>query len=194
MAKKYKKVAPNVPKISINSLRNLKQYQKMIIPPNAAKREIASYLLREGGFIITAAYHNRGFNNRTYNLHDSYVAAVFIDGDLYGKKFVGEEKSEVQDKKTGTSGREEAEKFIEVVQRTVPKDGVRLVIAAAMYYSGIVESRGYQVLSQVGIELEELIGRSMDAAKYLAHVKLEEITEASIYREGGYGGMQIVNM
>lgn len=198
MPRNYKKVKPHIPKTSISSLRNLNQYRKRLISPKAAKEEIAKYLLREGGFIITAAYHTRGFNNRTWNLHDSYVAVVFVDGEIYDKpRFVGDAESDTPDPKTLTTGREEAEEFVELMKDEVPSEGVQLIIGAAMYYSGIVESRGYQVLAQIETELADILRRGMTAVKYLAHVRLDEICESSIYREwvkgDGLGSMQIVN-
>ncbi len=43
---------------------------------------IVDNLTLDGEKAIQTAYNRRGFKNRTYNLHDSYGSAVFVDGVL----------------------------------------------------------------------------------------------------------------
>jgi hypothetical protein len=54
------------------------------------------------------------------------------------------------------NGRKEAENFLSSYSRTHKTHGVRLVVAAAMFYSGILEAKGYQVLSTIQADLENL--------------------------------------
>ena len=58
---------------------------------NSIKEEIVQQLATEGEKIITTAYNRRKWKNDTYNLHDSYGSAVYVDGVLRKstKKFVG---------------------------------------------------------------------------------------------------------
>lgn len=171
---------------------------------NAKKLEewIVNSLTDEGERIITKAYNEKGFTNRTGNLHDSYVSAVFYKGRLRSDtiRFVGAEMSslsrEYSDSGVGgeteaTTGREEAKKFLQRMQFGHQPKGITLVVAAAMFYSTIVEKRGYRVLSSVSADLEKLKRGGYNIRQYQTHIKPEYITTNTIYREGGQGSMQI---
>lgn len=174
-------------------------------------RQLVEELANDGERIIKAAYETRGFNNRTYNLHDSYASAVYVNGVLRHNtiRYVGAEmaNSRTNDKELGdyagdrtrpvyrggdkrylkgdtiqAYGRDEAKRFFNDYKP--PKDGgIQLVVIAAMFYAGIVESKGYQVLSQSYTELIAL------ANKYGATVK-----QLDVYRDPnkiGVGSFQI---
>lgn len=169
----------------------------------ALKRWIVNSLAEEGGRIINEAYETRGFTNRTGNLHDSYVSAVFVEGKLQKDtiRYVGAEmsttyreyaNSTVKGEVEATKGREEANKFLAKYQSSRKKtDGIVLVIAAAMFYSSIVEDRGYKVLSQVQWELDRIASRGYSVSKFNTHIKPEYITANTIYREDGAGKMKV---
>lgn len=191
-------------KVNINSLRNLKYFRDMI-KPNLVKEDLIAGLAREGERIIKLAYHSRGFKDRTYNLRDSYVSAVYENGRLLKDtiRYVGKPKARVSvevgetaDGDTAlTTGREEAERFLSKYQFSKGrKNGIQLVIAAAMFYSGIVESRGYSVLLNVETDLRDLARMGYNGTKYLAHIDLNQITESSIYRADGNGSLTVINM
>lgn len=169
---------------------------------NAEKLEewIVKSLADEGERIITKAYNERGFTNRTGNLHDSYVSAVFYKGQLQGEnskfgntmRFVGDEMSSTtREYQKSEVGREEAKKFLQRMQFGHQPKGITLVVAAAMFYSNIVEKRGYRVLSSVSADLERLKSGGYSIRQYQTHIKPEYITTHTIYREGGQGSMQI---
>ena len=190
-------------KMHINSLRNLVQYRNAI-RPDLVEDDLINALAREGQRIINLAYLSRGFKDRTYNLHDSYVSAVFKNGVWLKNttRYVGEEKAEFAleygelasgDPEMGT-GRDEANKFLAKLQFSPGRpNSIALVIGAAMFYSGIVESRGYSVLANVETDLEELSKRGLKGVKYLAHIDLDYASPPAIYREGGTGRMEIIN-
>lgn len=175
----------------------------------ALKRWIVNSLAEEGGRIINEAYETRGFTNRTGNLHDSYVSAVFVEGKLQKDtiRYVGAEmsttyreyaNSTVKGEVEATKGREEANKFLAKYQNSRKKtDGIVLVIAAAMFYSHILDSgvgklrRKYQVLSQVQWELDRIASRGYSVSKFNTHIKPEYITANTIYREDGAGKMKV---
>lgn len=171
----------------------------------ALEKWIINSLAEEGGRIIKEAYESRGFKNRTGNLHDSYVSAVFVKGRLQKDtiRYVGAEMSstyrEYANSTVGgdveaTKGREEADKFLAKYQFAKERQGgIVLVIAAAMFYSTIVERRGYQVLSQVQWELDRIASRGYNVTKYNTHIKPEYIDAHTIYREEGKGSMSVIN-
>lgn len=187
-----------------NSMKNLMEFAKNF-DGKALEKWIIKSLADEGGRIIEEAYKTRGFTNRTGNLHDSYVSAVFLNGRLQKDtiRYVGSEMSstyreypnsivggEVEAKK----GREEANKFLAEYQFSKGRQGgVVLVIAATMFYSNIVESRGYRVLSQVQWELDRIANRGYNVTKYNTHIKPQYIDTHTIYREGGKGSMEVIN-
>jgi hypothetical protein len=190
-----------------NSMKNLVHNAGYF---NAEKLEewIVKSLADEGERIIKKAYDEKGFTNRTGNLHDSYVSAVFYKGRLQGEnskfgntiRFVGDEmsstsrkypNSEVGGETEATKGREEAKKFLQRMQFGHQPKGITLVVAAAMFYSNIVEELGYRVLSSVSADLEKLKSGGYNIRQYQTHIKPEYITTHTIYREGGKGSMKI---
>ena len=190
-------------KLKIDSLKNLRYFQSRI-KPTLVKDEIIEGLAREGARIVKEAYLTSTFTNRTYNLYNSYVSAVFYNGRLIKSSvnYAGPETTapavEYAETASGdpemTNGREEANKFLAKLQFSKGRPGgIQLVIAAAMFYSGIVESHGYSVLKNVEFELDELRKKRFNASKYLSHISLDKITQSSIYREDGSGRMEIIN-
>lgn len=188
----------------INSMKALTEFARNF-DAKALEKWIINSLAEEGGRIIKEAYESRGFKNRTGNLHDSYVSAVFVKGRLQKDtiRYVGTEMSSTYREYTNstvggeveaTRGREEADKFLAKYQFTKGRqDGIVLVVAAAMFYSTIVERRGYQVLSQVQWELDRISSRGYNVAKYNTHIKPEYIDAHTIYREEGMGSMSVRN-
>lgn len=187
MAKKDKRV------VNLNSIKNLKQYQSMM-RPDLVERDFIQSLAREGQRIIELAYATRSFNNRTYHLHDSYVSAVFKNGVCLKDtiRFVGTEMSRMsmQVELSGTSrktrdlhmsGREAAKKFIAKYQFAKGrKSGFALVIAAAAYYSGILEARDYKVISHVFSELENLQKFGVNGDGFIGHFGKETFSGSHI--------------
>ena len=186
----------------INSIKSLTEFAKNF-DAKALEQWIIKSLADEGGRIIKEAYESRGFKNRTGNLHDSYVSAVFYKGRLQKDtvRYVGAEMSStyreyanstVGGEVEATRGREEADKFLAKYQFAKGRQGgIVLVIAAAMFYSTIVERRGYQVLSQVQWELDRIASRGYNVAMYNTHIKSDYIDAHTIYREDGKGSMSI---
>jgi hypothetical protein len=153
----------------INSLRNLKNFSKMFDPKRVTDK-IVAILANEGYRIIKKAYDSRRWNNRTYNLHNSYVSAVYVKGKLRTDsiRYLSDEPIppnpeyawKAENRPYGDidieNGRKEAENFLASYGRTHKTHGIRLVVAAAMFYSGFLEAKGYRVLSTVQADLENL--------------------------------------
>lgn len=198
-----------VKKVSINSLRKLQQYKNFIKPKELEKDLIVS-LTKYGERIIQMAYKSSTFKDRTGNLHDSYVSAVFVNGNLQSGTIrwawpqMSGTAREYSDSINASgdpeqrTGREEAMKLLSKFGFTKGRSGgVTLVIAAAMFYAGILEDgvgamrRKYLVLSQVQPEMETLaqLGIPLDGAK--ANIPSHYVQSPRTYREGGMGRMQV---
>lgn len=167
------------------------------------EQAVIDQLTNEGQRIIYEAYQTSTFRNRSYNLHDSYVSAVFYKGRLLSNtiRYVGPESSKwkreysnsmVGGEYEAKSGREEAQKFLQRVQFGKQPKGLTLIVAAAMFYSSILEGRGYRVLSHVDYQLSELKRGGLNVQKYRAHIKPEYIETNTIYRENGNGAMKLL--
>ena len=112
---------------------------------------LISQLARDGEQALHDAYYGRGFNNRTYNLHDSYGSAVYYNGTLVKSsiRYVGAEMAEEDDR----YGRNEANEFFSNY-RPKNRKGIDLVIVAAMFYADILEEgkgrlkRKYKVIAE----------------------------------------------
>lgn len=161
-------------RLSLNSLRNITDIRKMI-KPEAVSESLIQALANKGEDLINKAYQQRGWENRTWNLHDSYVSAVFVNGRLRDDtiRFVdnGREMSRyaVDVGSTGTAsvdlgaiqtnGREEAYEFLKGYRASGRgrQNTIQLVVGAAMFYSGILESKGYAVLANIEWELIDLL-------------------------------------
>jgi hypothetical protein len=150
---------------------------------NKITDELVNSLADIGKELILRAYHTRGFFNRTFNLRDSYVSAVYVKGRLRADsiRYVGKELADVAKRINNQyiSGREEADEFI----RGVPKnknDYIRLVIGAAMPYGKTLEKRGYAVISHIGLDLDTV--KQMGISVAVNGVKLK-ITNKLFRRE-----------
>lgn len=174
-------------KVSLNSLRNLKNFAKFFNPDNITEGTIMA-LADKGEEIIRIAYWLKDWDNRTYNLYNSFVSAVFVDGELDKRtvRFLEKDPHQPEDKTITTTrivngvtidnGRDEAWNFLASYEKGKKrgKGSVVLVIAAAMFYSGILESSGYQVLSNIVADLDEL---SRDGLKVKAKLAFSERPE-----------------
>lgn len=162
---------------TLSQLANLRNFTSLLKPELINSSTVAS-LLKEGQRIIQEAYDNKNWNNRTYNLYNSYVAAVISGGKVLGWSFLGPEH-EPEDKYARgntkwdntvrrygstdtTSGREEAINFVESYakeHRSTKK--ITLIVAAAMFYAGILESHGYHVLAGIEDNMENIAAKGL---------------------------------
>lgn len=124
-----------------------------------ATKALVEALTTIGYEVALSAYRQKTYTNRTYNLHDSYGSAVFVDGKLvpdsikfieraYSKGVRGHFHNVVDDEGTELDGRASLKRFFEQPWVVRKKDHVTLVVAAAMWYGDIVESKGYVVLDE----------------------------------------------
>lgn len=167
---------PRIQKLS--QLANLKNFSKFFNAETITDH-VAKSLAKEGQRIIRKAYLGRKWKNRTYNLYNSYVAGVIVNGRVRSIMYLGPEhapdpkynkgykygkKFHSTSRKVGYNdaerGRREANNFImSYAKQHVPawnskQPKVTLVIGVAMFYAGILERKGYHVLLGVGAELQ----------------------------------------
>lgn len=184
--------------------------KKKLFNKEAYIRQLVEQLANDGERIVKAAYASKGFKDRSYNLYDSYASAVYVNGILRHNtvRYAGPEKAKLSsarelgnyegertrpvhraaggDKRylTGDTvvayGRDEAKRFLNDYKPA--GTGIQLVVIAAMFYAGIVESKGYQVLSQSYTELMAL------AAKYGGIVRqLDAYRNQDAVGKGSFG-------
>ena len=130
-------------------------------------KQYAQYLAQEGKSLIETAYYNRDFNNRTYNLHDSYGSCVFYNGKEVPntRRYIGKVATIGKTNHEGEIilGREEVDKYFDTYKSNF--NGFELVTAVAMYYGKELEKgtgrlrRKYKVISGMDSELQALANK-----------------------------------
>lgn len=116
---------------------------------DAFTRDAVKALSTLGYRAMMDAYAKRGFQHRTRNLHDSYGSAVYVDGVLIDSsiRYVGGILSRKVDPKTKKTGRETLEDYFRSHRFGATKHEIVVIVVAAMYYTGILESRGRYVIT-----------------------------------------------
>lgn len=128
-----------------------------------ATKALVEALTTIGWEVALEAYRRKTYTNRTYNLHDSYGSAVYLDGKLIPDSIKYIERAYATNvsraghnliNKSGDrkgkpmSGRESLKRFFEQAWVVRNKDRITLVVAASMWYGEMVESKGYVVLDE----------------------------------------------
>lgn len=122
-------------------------------------------LATEGGKLILQAVNSRDYTHRTYNLHDSYGSAVYLNGKLVEKSvmLLGSKATKAKSYKgSKLKGSEEIMKYFRSYK---PKSAIELVVAAAMPYGVVLEKGGgglrhkYKVISGINTEVGNLAAR-----------------------------------
>lgn len=120
-----------------------------------ATKAVVETLTTIGWEVALEAYRNRTYQNRTYNLHDSYGSAVFVDGKLIPDsiKHIERAMSKKRDMSGrapvgAATGREALKRFFDQAWIVRKSEHITLVVAAAMWYGDILESKGYVVLDE----------------------------------------------
>ena len=126
-------------------------------------RDLAQALTTIGYKVALDAYRKarhgaKIYTHRTYNLQDSYGSAVFINGELVRDsiRFVQRGRSTGGNRHghrpTGKGyeleidGRQSLSRFFENMKGLKKTNSVTVIVAAAMWYAELVQSKGYEVL------------------------------------------------
>ena len=129
-----------------------------------AERAVVNYLIKKGIEIMETAYATRGFENRTFNLHDSYGCAVYKDGVYVNGSIQTLHPQAVKTKKVRgrqVKGHNEVERYLKNHYKPRAK-GLTLVVMTAMPYGEILERGGgnlkrkYQVIAGANHEMRKL--------------------------------------
>lgn len=88
------------------------------------------------------AYKKRTFKHKTRNLHDSYGSAVYVNGVIVESsiRYIGTIYSRRTDPRTKKTGRQTLNDYLRRVRFGEKNQEIVLVVAAAMYYAGILEA------------------------------------------------------
>jgi hypothetical protein len=129
-----------------------------------ATKALVEALTTVGWQVAMEAYRRKTYTNRTFNLHDSYGSAVYVDGVLQPdtKKYVNRSRSKRNDvhghidsdnryAPYGLNGRRALDDFFDNLKISKRRK-VTLVVAAAMWYGELVESKGFIVLDEKFVE------------------------------------------
>lgn len=116
--------------------------------------QLIDKLTADGEKLVKRAYETRTFQNRTYNLHDSYGSAVYVNGKLVKSSIRYAGSKQAKDGKVFgdelIEGRFEIDAFFNWFKPGTK--GVDLVVIATMPYANILEKgaglrRKYLVIS-----------------------------------------------
>lgn len=122
-------------------------------------------LATEGGKLILQAVNSRDYTHRTYNLHDSYGSAVYLNGKLVEKSVMLLGSKATKAKSYKGSKLKGSEEIMKYFQSYKPKSEIELVVAAAMPYGVVLEKGGgglrhkYKVISGINTEVGNLAAR-----------------------------------
>lgn len=182
---------------SLKQLANLKNFSKFFNYKTVTDHVVDS-LLKEGQRIIREAYEYKNWSNRTYNLYNSYVAAVIANGKVVKSIYLGPEKNPSGEdeeysgykrwhtnvsRRLGENdaqrGREEADLFVESYAKQHKSKKITLVVGAAMFYAGILESNGYHVLADVSTNLENIASKGLHLTDFKVGNIFKDFKEGS---------------
>ena len=135
---------------------------------NNAIADLVAQLTKLGQEACKYAVERRGYTHRKKNLRDSIGSAVYVDGKLVesSKRFAFSKSSTgtYQDRGDGGTGewiegRDALNRYWDE-HKTLEnaRNTVELVVVAGVFYSGILEDKGYQVISAATDYLESQMG------------------------------------
>lgn len=123
---------------------------------------MADDLLKAGKRIVHEAIETRTYEHDTFNLHDSYGAAVFYNGKIIREYYPPQKATEPQLTDDGlyVYGSDDIKEYFRI--EYVPEQGLELAVVASMWYGTELEKgkrplkRKYKVISQIYSEMVEL--------------------------------------
>lgn len=115
---------------------NLKAIDAGIALAHKIKRDMIAISLDDiAKKAIDYAIANKGYNNQTFNLHDSFGYAIFIDGQLYKDATMTPMRAHVEDGRDGF-GHDRGYEFLVGYS---PRSKYELVVVAGEFYAATLE-------------------------------------------------------
>lgn len=130
--------------------------------------KIVDMLANEGGKLILQAVNSRDYTHRTYNLHDSYGSAVYLNGKLVDDSIRTLEPKATEVKKYKGNKLKGSEEIMKYFRSYEPKSEIELLVVAAMPYGVVLEKgeegggglkRKYKVISGINTEVTALAAK-----------------------------------
>lgn len=127
--------------------------------------KIVDMLSDEGGKLILQAVNSRDYTHRTYNLHDSYGSAVYLNGALVERSVRTLPAQATKAKKYKGNEIRGAEEIVKYFRSYKPKSEIELLVVAAMPYGVVLEKgegglrRKYKVISGINTEVTALAAK-----------------------------------
>lgn len=110
--------------------------------PSGASTVMYQRRWKSRGKIKTQATQAGRWQHRSYNLHDSFASAVYVNGKLASVEYLGSPRSNKHDKKTKKTGRQTVDDYLQSHRFGSTNHEIVLVVVAAMFYAGILENGG----------------------------------------------------
>lgn len=155
----------NYKKIKVN-YSGLEKYKKELF--DAAVKNKTEYLIKYAKETLKKAYEESTFEDQTYNLRDSYLWAVYFNGNMVESGFIDNspKASEPQFEKNEVIwGRSDAESFLSAYNPRIT-NGWEVMFAAAVIYGMYLEEgergnprRQFVVLSSIFNQVEQDFGK-----------------------------------
>lgn len=110
------------------------------------------------------------WRHRTGNLHDSFASAVYYNGNLIpdSVQYLGNPISKKRDPKTGLTGRQTVDDYLQRMSFGITHEEVVLIVVAAMYYTKHLEGSEIQDKFKVVSPARKFIDRNWE--RYVAPV------------------------
>ncbi len=133
---------------------------------------LADKLINEGKRLVKNAIVTKTYKNDTYNLHDSYGAAVYYRGKLIREYYNSPSKAQEPRKHESgvfVYGADDIKEYFQLEFKPSTR-GLSLVVVSSMWYGETLEKgeglkKKYQVISQISSEVDDV------ASKYKGSVR-----------------------
>ena len=121
------------------------------------RKDAIKVLATVGWKAAYSAYKAKTFKNRTFNLHDSYGSAVYVNGTLIEDSIKYANRSRSKKRSTrnthlGATGREALDRYFRRNHFGGKNTEIVLVVVAAMWYADILQKKGYMVIKGVAYQ------------------------------------------
>lgn len=123
--------------------------------------QLADKLIKKGKDLVKEAILTKTYGHQTYNLHDSYGAAVYYNGRLIREYYNSPSKAQEPKKHESgvfVYGADDIKEYFQLEFKPSTR-GLSLVVVSSMWYGETLEKgkglkKKYQVISQISSDVE----------------------------------------